>query len=101
MLKRQMLRITIQSCLKTLRLVVEGRLEGAHVVELENCWKTTTPGADAPIVVDLTGVTFIDCGGKQLLTRMHEGGASLIATGIVTKQVVKEVANTRPGQKLG
>lgn len=101
MLKRQMLRITIQSCLKTSRLIVEGRLEGAHVVELENCWQTTTPGADAPIVVDLTGVTFIDCGGKQLLTRMHEGGVRLIATGIMTKQVVKEVVKTRPGQKLG
>lgn len=86
-----MLRITIHSCLKTLRLIVEGRLQGAHVLELETCWRTTTPVADSPIIVDLTGVTFIDCDGKQLLKRMHEQGAKLIATGIMTNQVIEEV----------
>ncbi len=86
-----MLRITIHSCLKTLRLIVEGRFQGAHVSELETCWLTTKPTADLPVVVDLTGVTFIDCAGKQLLTRMHEQGARLIATGIMTKQIVEEV----------
>lgn len=95
-----MLRITKHSYSKTLRLVVEGRLEGAHVSELENCWQTITPGADALIVVDLTGVTFIDCGGKKLLTRIHEHGDRLIATGIMTKQVVEEIVKARPGQKL-
>lgn len=86
-----MLRITIHRCLKTLRLIVEGRLQGAHVSELETCWLTTLLAGDSPVIVDLTGVTFIDCDGKQLLTRMHEGGARLIATGIMTKQVIEEV----------
>lgn len=95
-----MLRITLHRCWKTLRLIVEGRLEGAHVIELENCWQTTTSTTDARIIVDLTGVTFIDCGGKQLLTLMHEQGARLIATGIMTKQVIAEVVKTRPGKEL-
>ena len=86
-----MLRITIHSCLKTLRLIVEGRLQGAHINELETCWLTTMHAADSPITVDLTGVTFIDCDGKQLLKRMHEQGAKLVANGIMTKQVIEEV----------
>lgn len=86
-----MLRITVHSCLKAIRLIVEGRLDGAHVIELENCWQTTMPAADSQLLVDLTGVTFVDCGGKRLLTRMHEQGARLIATGIMMKQVIEEV----------
>lgn len=89
--QKAMLRITVHSCSKTLRLIVEGRLEGAHVVELENCWQTTTSTAASQLLVDLTGVTFINCGGKQLLARMHEQGARLVATGIMTKQVIEEV----------
>lgn len=96
-----MLRITIENNPTTRCFTIEGRLEGAHVIELENCWQTTMHTAGSPIIVDLTGVTFIDCGGKQLLTRMHEQGAKLIATGIMTKQVVKEVVKTRHGKELG
>lgn len=40
-----MLRITVHSCLKTLRLVVEGRLGGAHVLELETRWQRLTASA--------------------------------------------------------
>ena len=86
-----MLRITQHRCWKNLRLVVEGRLEGAHVIELENCWQPTASIGDAPVVVDLTGVTFIDGSGKQLLTRMHRQGVKLIASGIMTKQFVEKV----------
>lgn len=86
-----MLKITTRNSSETLRFIVEGRLEGAYVIELENCWRTTTSTEDAPIMVDLTDVTFIDDGGKQLLKRMHEQGAELMATEIMTKQVIKEV----------
>lgn len=96
-----MLRVTVHSCPKTLRLVVEGRLGGAHVVELETCWLTTVPNVYLPVVVDLTGVTFIDCDARRLLTRMHEQGARLIATGVMTKQIIAEVVKTRPGKDLG
>lgn len=86
-----MLKITTRNSSETLRFIVEGRLEGAHVIELDNCWRTTANTADSPVIVDLTDVTFIDDGGKQLLKRMHEQGAELMATGIMTKQVIDEV----------
>lgn len=97
-----MLRVTVHSRSKTLRFVVEGRLEGAHVIEFENCWRTTTPATGSRILVDLTGITFIDRGGKQLLTRMHGRGARLTATGIMTKEVIKEIVNasTRGSKRL-
>ncbi len=93
-----MLKITTRNSSETLRFIVEGWLEGAHVNELENCWQTTTSITSAPMLVDLTDVTFIDDGGKQLLTRMHEQGAELIATDIMTKQVVEEVEKTYSGK---
>ena len=57
------------------RFVVEGKLAGACTGELEKCWQAaTSAGSEGSILVDLTGVTFVDAPGKQLLTRMHERG---------------------------
>ncbi len=87
-----MLRITIENNPITKCFIIEGRLEGAHVIELENCWQTTISAElNCPIQVNLTGMTFIDACGKQLLTRMHMSGARLIAAGVMTKKIVEEI----------
>src|SRR5882672_1473063 len=53
------------------RLVVEGRLAGACVGELERCWQAIASRESAEsILVDLSSVTFVDAAGKQLLTQM-------------------------------
>lgn len=47
-------------------------------------------------VIDLTGVTFVDVGGKSLLTRLWTEGAELRASGCLTRCIVEEI--TRSGR---
>ena len=87
-----MLRITTCNDSGITRFVVEGKLAGACVGELEKCWQAAgNRESQESIVVDLTGVTFIDACGKQLLARMHEQGIGFIATGLMTKSLIEEI----------
>ena len=42
--------------------------------------------------VDLSGVSYIDDKGRQLLARMFRDGAELRATGVMTKGIIEEIA---------
>ena len=87
-----MLRITTCNDFGTTRLVVEGKLAGACVGELEKCWQAArTLESQGSILVDLTSVTFVDATGKQLLARMHEKGIGFIAAGLMAKSVIAEI----------
>jgi hypothetical protein len=68
----------------TLRL--EGALVGAWVKELRDCWQSALPGR-----VDLSGVTYVDAGGKELLADMHRQGIELIARGCMMRAIVAEL----------
>ena len=73
----------------TLRL--EGRLAGPWVHELDGYMRALSTRADCRIVIDLTGVTFIDADGKTLLTTLWQQGATLRASGCLTRCVIDEV----------
>jgi anti-anti-sigma regulatory factor len=47
--------------------------------------------APCPIVIDLAGVTFIDADGKTLLTMLWRQGATLRASGCLTRCMVEEI----------
>ena len=87
-----MLRITTCTNSEATRLVVEGKLAGACVGELEKCWKETastkSPGS---ILVDLSNVMFVDAAGKQLLAGMHEQGIRFVASGLLAKCLIEEI----------
>jgi anti-anti-sigma regulatory factor len=58
-----------------LTLQVEGRLAGAFVPELENCWQTARAGQpNRKISVDLKSVTYIDRAGRSLLVDAQKWG---------------------------
>ena len=87
-----MLRITIRSDSGMTRLIVEGKLAGACVGELEKSWQAAaSDDSSRSLLVDLSGVTFVDAVGKQLLERMHEQGIGFMAAGIMTKCLVEEI----------
>jgi hypothetical protein len=70
-----MIRITVSEEPMATGLIVEGKLTSPWIGELERCWNETrslNPHQD--IRVDLSGVTFVDDDGKQLLALMHESG---------------------------
>jgi anti-anti-sigma regulatory factor len=76
-----------------LRLVVEGTLSGVWVDELEKCWLDTKAApSDEQVRVELSGVSFIDDKGRQLLKRMLCDGTELRATGVMTKGIIEEIA---------
>jgi anti-anti-sigma regulatory factor len=87
-----MLKVTIDQAQTPPRLTVEGRLAGPWVQELDRCWHDLCASHADRILVDLTGVTFVDSKGKELLTLMSRSGAELRASGCLTKCIVDEIA---------
>src|SRR6266404_5051433 len=78
-----MLRITIAETLSEQRWTLEGRLVQPWIAELKSNWaKTETARRERKCVVDLTGVTFIDKDGEEVLAELCKQGAELVATGI-------------------
>src|SRR6266446_872951 len=71
---------------------LEGRLAGPWVDELRVSWRSLATTRDArSIRVDLDAVTFIDTAGKALLWAMHQQGATLTATGCMTRALLDEI----------
>jgi anti-anti-sigma regulatory factor len=92
-----MLRITVQDLADRLRLQLEGRLSGAWVPELEDCWRTSAPILkDRELWVDLTGVDCVDAAGKYLLALMHKSGVRFIASGCMMAALVQEITGNWP-----
>ena len=89
------------------RLLVEGTLEGDWLEVLEKSWLDAQASRNGePMRVDLSGVTWIDDEGRELLKRMLQDGAELRATGIMTRAVIEELIEeiraadaTRPSPK--
>ncbi|MFZ1933755.1 MAG: hypothetical protein WCB27_06315 [Thermoguttaceae bacterium] len=90
-----MLRITVHDNQQALTFQLEGKLAGVWVKEVEQCWQSTLARHRTPILrVDLTGVTFIDDGGKACLAAMHRQGAELVAADCVTRDIVAEITRS-------
>ncbi|MBS1811462.1 MAG: hypothetical protein JST84_25090 [Acidobacteria bacterium] len=83
-----MLRITTQSENGTTRFILEGRLMGEWVHELERCWLAVNP---TQVQIELKDVGFIDEHGQALLARMAAAGATLIATDLQMNAIVEEI----------
>ena len=94
-----MLRITVHDNQDSLTFQLEGRLAGAWVKEVEQCWQSTLARQRKPILrIDLTGVTFIDDAGKACLTAIHRQGAELMAADCLTRAIVAEITcSSLPG----
>jgi hypothetical protein len=93
-----MLRITVHNDEGETRLIIEGRLMGAWMRELESCWRQATARQPPPrILVELTDVSFVDEEGGELLRRMAAAGVELIATDVLMKALVEEI--TEGGRK--
>jgi hypothetical protein len=88
-----MLKITQQrdSASESISLILEGRLGGPWVDELDTCWSDLAMNSSGGTMVDLTAVTFVDEKGKALLTRMCEGGAEFRAAGCLIRCLVEEI----------
>jgi hypothetical protein len=98
-----MLRIDIHQEKQGASLILAGKLMGPWVTELERCWNallSAEPCSPAlPILVDLSGVTFIDEKGKQLVVQMCQSGIRFAGTGLIARFFCREIEEeTRKGE---
>ena len=92
---KPMLKITMHDTVGPLRFELEGRLAGAWVCELEQCWHTAQVNDPTrKLAVDLTSVTFIDQAGRYLLQLMHRDGVSLVASGLMMQDIFTHLPNS-------
>ena len=95
----ELLKITGQcvSATGSISLMLEGRLAGPWVEELNDSWRKLTENQQVSAVIDLSGVTFIDAREKSLLDRLWQEGAKLRATGCLTRCIVEEITGEHGG----
>jgi len=87
-----MLKITMKIEAGLMTFALEGKLAGPWVKELELSWRSAAGTQQIyPVRVDLSAVTFIDTEGKELLGRMYQEGAKLVATGCLNKCIVEGI----------
>ena len=73
-------------------LLVEGTLSDGWVETLEASWLEAQSQVNGkPLCIDLSGVTYVDDRGRELLERMIRGGAEIRTAGIMTRTVVEEI----------
>lgn len=95
-----MLKITTQQDAESIILVVEGRLAGPWVQELQDCWSRVSEHGQRGTVLNLTGVTFIDQSGQELLHRLWQEGAELKAAGCLNNCLVDQITASSRGDQL-
>ena len=87
-----MLRIYIHDEVPVTSFVLEGKLVGPWVEELERGWESAlAANPSRMMLVDLFDVSFIDSEGRSLLARMRQKGARLLSTGVLINAIVAEI----------
>ena len=87
-----MLRIYIHDQVPVTSFVLEGKLVGEWVKELEKCWKTALAICPSrKMLVDLADVSFIDAEGRALLARMRHEGVRLLSAGVLIDAMVADI----------
>ena len=87
-----MLRIYIHADVPVTSFVLEGKLVGPWVKELEKYWESAlVTNGSRTMLVDLADVSFIDSEGRALLARMRQKGARLLSSGVLIDAIVAEI----------
>ena len=87
-----MLRIYVHDEMPLTSFVLEGKLVGPWVTELEKCWLSAlVSNPSRTMLVDLADVSFIDTEGRALLARMRQRGVRLLSTGVLINAIVAEI----------
>ena len=87
-----MLKITTVDSPAEQRLIVEGKLAGPGISELELAWnRAQQANGNRRILIDLSGATLIDPEAEGVLLKMIAAGARLTAKGVYCEYVVSEL----------
>lgn len=83
-----MLRITTYHGPEAMLLKLEGSVRGPWVSELQKAWSQTS--GENSIQVDLSGVSFADSRGRDVLVGMKRAGAVLTGASQFMRQILSE-----------
>jgi anti-anti-sigma regulatory factor len=88
-----MLRITIHEKESAMELVLEGRVVGPWVEELDRVWVETAPRLGSrKLLIDLRNVTYADSSGKRVLRNIFsQSGAELVANSLGIQDLAGDV----------
>jgi anti-anti-sigma regulatory factor len=93
MIERLIMRIQVDELDDSVKFQVEGRLAGAWVPELEQCWQSAViDHPERKISVDLSGVTCVDQAGQYLLRLMSKDGVSITGAGLAIRETLEQTA---------
>jgi anti-anti-sigma regulatory factor len=88
-----MLRITSHFTGDEHVLQLEGCLAGPWVRELARSWGVAIASAHREhVALDMQDVCYVDDAGRDLLAAMHREGVRFVAAGLVTRELVHEIA---------
>jgi anti-anti-sigma regulatory factor len=88
-----MFKISIIDTASRRTLVVEGKLIEAVVDELRSTWRNTSRDLDGrKLVIDLNSLTVISREGEEAIFDLMKEGAKFSCAGILTRHVLKRVA---------
>ncbi len=88
-----MLKITTERDAAGIQLKLDGKLAGPWVEELASSWQAATAAAVEPgrVLLDLSGVTFVDSEGKRLLSKICAEGAKFRTSCCMTRGIVEQI----------
>jgi hypothetical protein len=91
-----MLRITVRESERAVEIVLEGRVAGPWVDELNRVWVETAPQlGKRKLSVDLRNVTYADAAGKSALRDIFSNsGAELVANPLGIQDLMNEIVRS-------
>jgi ABC-type transporter Mla MlaB component len=89
-----MLKVTLQESSTAFTLVLEGRLCRQWVPEAERAW-TALLESKRELILDLSGVTFVDAAGELFLASVINHGATVRADNLLVGHLVSKLKEER------
>jgi hypothetical protein len=91
-----MLKISVEESESSVRLILEGRLVGPWVEELQRvCEEQDTKAKTAHLTIDLCGVTSMDANGQGFLQQLFQAGATLTCSDVLNQYLVELMSHTK------
>lgn len=86
-----MLRISVEKAAESVSLILEGRLVGPWVDELDRV-SAEVISTDQKLTVDLCGLTAMEPKGQLLLERLLQRGATLRCSDVMNQYLIEQMA---------
>ena len=92
-----MLRISVHEGPNKVVFELEGRLAGAWVMELEECWRQTSSRlTNESVSLRLDAVHHVDSSGKYLLALLRYKGVQLTGCGMAVTDLIQTIEEEWP-----